>query len=473
MLKGLIEPIREEFEGADFGDERLSNRLLGMAEVLENSPTKSLAGAARTVAAREASYRFVENRRVTMEGILAPHIAATAGRCREAGLVYVLSDTTEFTFAGESRAGSLGRIQGKRRGFLAHVALAVSADGGRRPLGVLGIDPWIRADKRVSKHRNDRQEEGDSERESLRWGQLARRAEEALGGTSAIHVMDREADIFELLSELRKDGKRFVIRGSRDRLLTENEKLFESMKDLPTLLEREVDLTARRKPRQTTKGRGHPLRRARQAKLNVCSRRVALRRPKRCQSELPQSLEVNVVHIYEAEAPPDETPIDWLLITSEPIESMDDVGAVVDAYRARWLIEEYFKAIKSGCAYESRQLRKLHTLQNMLGIVAVIAWRLLLLRALERKRPNTPACEVIDPALIEALGARLKDIREPQPLPVKATVADIMKAIARLGGHHKSNGDPGWQLLWSGFQDWLFYAAGYLRGKSATSCDHS
>src|SRR5215207_5275508 len=106
----LLGSVEAEFEGADFGDGRLTERLLTMVRALEGAPHYSLSRASKTVAAREAAYRFVENRAVTLEGILEPHRQATAERCREAGTVYVISDTTEFIFSGAERGKALGRI---------------------------------------------------------------------------------------------------------------------------------------------------------------------------------------------------------------------------------------------------------------------------------------------------------------------------------------------------------------------------
>jgi hypothetical protein len=106
-------------------------------------------------------------------------------------------------------------------------------------------------------------------------------------------------------------------------------------------------------------------------------------------------------------------------------------------------------------------------------LLAPIAWRLLLLRTLEREAPTTPAHAVFEPLVVQALALKLREIREPKPLPPAPTIADFFRGIARLGGHHKSNGPPGWQLLWYGFQYLLSFAAGFIAGRSATSCDHS
>jgi hypothetical protein len=467
----LLDPIEDEFEGADLGDERLKARLAILASALGREPGGSIARVSKSVAAREGAYRFLENPRVSMQGLLQPHREATADRCREVGAVYVISDTTEIVLPGEMRGKALGRIQGHRRGFLAHVALAVSATGDRAPLGILGLETMVR-DDHPKKHRNERQLEGCDDRESSRWGAMISSTEQLLDGVQAIHVMDREADMFELLSQLSKDKRRFVIRVSRDRNVNDG-KLFESVSQAQAVLEREVNLSARLRPRLTTKGRGHPARHKRLAKLSISSKRLTLRRPKRCGQDFPELLEVNLVNVLETAPPEGNPPVQWILATSEPVDSPEQIAAVVDAYRARWLIEEYFKALKTGCGYEGRQLRTMHTLTNALGLLAPIAWRLLLLRTLEREAPATPAKDVLDPLLLEALAAKLREIREPKPLPPEPSVADFMRGIARLGGHHKSNGPPGWQLLWYGFQYLLSYASGFIAARSIPCCDHS
>jgi Transposase Tn5 dimerisation domain len=166
--------------------------------------------------------------------------------------------------------------------------------------------------------------------------------------------------------------------------------------------------------------------------------------------------------------------VQWILFTSEPIDTAEQVAAVVDGYRRRWIIEEYFKALKTGCSYEDRELESMRTLTNLLGIVAVIAWRLLKLRVLDREAPEQPASNVIQNDLLEALAARLRKIGERKPFPSNPTVADLMSGIARLGGYVESKARrPGWQVLWCGYQDLLTWGDGFIQGKSCTSTDRT
>jgi hypothetical protein len=466
----IVGDLKGEFEGAEIGDWRLRERLMLLSQSLDAAPEASLPRAVKTTAAREAAYRFLGNSRVSLAGVIAGHVNATVQRCRNAGTVYVASDTSEFSFSGEERGKKLGRLQRKTRGFLGHFALAIDGGSSPVPLGVLGIDIVVRSDEKQPE-RNIYQRKKDPDRESLRWGRMVETTSAALGEVSAIHLMDSEADIFELLTELKRSGRRFIIRSAQDRLLDEGH-LEEAVEHGEVLLTREVCL-ARRTKAATRNSRRNPPRKGRTVQLTVSALKVSLRRPKTCTAEYPSSVPINVVRVHEAAPPEGETPVEWILFTSEAIASAADVAAVVDGYRRRWLIEEYFKAVKTGCKYEARELESLRTLTNLLGIVSVIAWRLLLLRTLERDKSDRPATDVVEPVLLEALAARLIDIREPKHLPQNPTVSDLMNGIARLGGHITSNGPPGWQVLWRGYQDLLIWGGGYIRARSITYRDQS
>ena len=162
-----------------------------------------------------------------------------------------------------------------------------------------------------------------------------------------------------------------------------------------------------------------------------------------------------MVIVRELEPPEGQAPIEWRLLTTESIETEADILRVVDAYRARWLIEEYFKAIKTGCRYEKLQLETLHGLKIALSFCFAIAWHMLLLRTLARDAPNVPAEAVMTKSQLSVL---LKIAAMPKnPWSVKLddapNVTNIMYAVARMGGHLKHNGPPGWQTLGRGFRE--------------------
>ena len=167
-------------------------------------------------------------------------------------------------------------------------------------------------------------------------------------------------------------------------------------------------------------------------------------------------VKVNLVEVVELNPPPDEPPVRWVLVTSEPVETVEQILQVVDWYRARWQIEEWFKSLKTGCSYETRQLESASTLLTTLAILIPIAWRLLFLRALERTASDAPAATVVT-------DLELKILRRATPKRKwrdEATVADVCEALAQLGGHIRQNGPPGWLVLGRGLSKLLTLTEG-------------
>lgn len=449
--------IRNEVAKAEFGDVRLTKRLGVLVSSLASRAKRSLPKALGSEAKLEAAYRFLNNERVTPERILAPHLAETKTRIAAAQTVVVSHDTTQFRFEGDGREG-LGRVHANGQGFYAHVALAMSADGQRLPLGVIGAQTFTRSDEKKPKpHPKARQKQPD--RESRRWWSLVEEVESRLDGCAkAIHVMDREADMYELLSEMSSAKYRFVIRSTFDRLLDDkDEKLFSTLAACNSVAEREVPLTPRKKSPFPKQRRIHPARTGRLATLRFSATKVTLRRPDNAPLSLPATLELNAIQVLEVDAPDGQTPVCWRLLTSESIAGEDEILRAVDYYRGRWLIEEYWKALKTGCSIEKRQLESLDALLNLLALCMPIAWQLLLLRNLARSAPQTRIQGVLSPTRLQVLRAvsngRLKD---------NPTVGEILEEIAALGGHIKNNGHPGWIVIGRGYEDLLLLEQGFL-----------
>jgi hypothetical protein len=442
--------IYDEMRGAEFGDERLAKRMTTIVRQLANAPAKSFPKVTGDDAGLEATYRFLNNESVQPEAILAPHYRATVERCTQSGPVIIAHDTTELRFSGE-RSG-LGRLTTSDYGFLAHVALAM--DKERVPLGVAGMQTFFREHgTRRTNHHSERQP--IEKRESRKWLELVRVVEERLSGRSqAIHVMDREADFYELIAPLVSAGHRFVIRLRFDRE-TELSTICEELRGAPAQLSRTVEISARPVAKQPKKRRKHPPRAARTAHLQAGAKRVTIRRAKHLSKDLPEAVTVNVVRVYESNAPEGCEPVEWILLTTEAIDIAESISAVIDMYCARWAIEEYFKALKTGCAFEKRQLENRRALLNALALLAPIAWRLLLLRSLARHRTDAPASDALT-----ALQLRILQRHERTQLKGDATVYDAMLAIAALGGHIKNNGAPGWQVLGRGLEDLLLMERG-------------
>src|SRR3954451_7829998 len=272
----LVPDVCNEFEGVELDDPRLTKRAQKMAGALAVRPDASLPEAMGGVAAREAAYRFLANPRVTLERVIAGHVEATVARARERKSVLVVSDTTEFKFSTEREGlGLLSRD--RREGFIAHFMLAVSGDGRRTPLGVLGIETMVRVARKGQ--RNNLARKKDPNRESLRWQRGVEAASERLGDIEAVHVMDREADMYELMSALVRNKQRFIIRSGQERLVEEG-LLSTAVSSTPLRFAREVQLSARAGARQPGSRRTHPPRLGRRASLAVSTTQIALPNPK-------------------------------------------------------------------------------------------------------------------------------------------------------------------------------------------------
>ena len=132
-------------------------------------------------------------------------------------------------------------------------------------------------------------------------------------------------------------------------------------------------------------------------------------------------------------------------------------------YRTRWLIEEFFKCLKTGCAYKKRQLESLDTLLVALALLAPIAWQLLLMRHLARERPEVGATVALTPRQIEILRATPVG----RQLAARPSIRDALRAVARLGGHLRQNGEPGWLVLHRGLQKLLCMETGWAAAQAA------
>jgi hypothetical protein len=468
--------IAGEFSGAEFGDERLSRRLSSIAERLGTAPGNSFPKAMHGGAELEATYRFLGNESVTPEEILAPHIARTVSRMESERLVVVAHDTTLVTFA-TAREG-LGRSSGAglARSFFMHAALAISGDATHRTLGVLGVETHVRTKKSRRKETHHTERNPESKRESRRWIELVRHAAEQAGSelqTRLIHVMDREADDYTLLARMVEGNHRFVVRMRHDRQVehtNSTSKVSRVLAKLEPATSRQIAVSSYMKPFFAEKWRKPLIRSARTATLQLSGERVVLLRPNTpaaTRRPLPEQIEISVVHLSETNPPAGEAPITWTLWSSEPITSASNLDLIVDAYVARWRIEEYFKAFKSGCAFESRQLESATTIYNAMAVYIPIAWALLELRTMARHQPQRPAVDILSELQIKLL-QRHKDIQ----LEKDPTIGDAMLAIAKLGGHIKNNGEPGWMILARGFHDLLLLEKGAFLVLQ-TTCDQS
>ena len=455
-----IAAIAAELASANFDDPRLTKRLKAIVTAVGRDPAASLPSALSS-AELEGAYRFFSNPRVTLGAIMAPHFEATRARVADEQRVRVLHDQTEFGYRAHGKRRGLGNRT--YQGFSGHFSLVVAADESRKPLGLAGLHTWVRGGTGPTEH-------------SYWLTQVEATAQSLACGAKAVHVMDRGADDYVLIQALLAADHRFVMRVSNRRVMSSEHGCVRLGDVLCTeqVSERRIFLNRRRRIAWETLRKIHPPREERETTLFFAAEQVVLARPpitnvsKARLSHLPEIIQLNAVRVWEPEPPDGEQPVEWFLMTNEPIETEKDVCAIVDHYRARWTIEEYFKALKTGCAFERRQLQDYEALLNALGVFAPLAYHVLLLRTQARSQPDAPATTVVSSEQIEVLRALGR-----RELPANPSARDALLAVAALGGHIKYASDPGWLTIARGFEKLVWLTAGWMAAKLQPACDQS
>lgn len=461
-----VDRVVDGFAGAFLGDPRRQQRLLDVTRQVARRPEMSIPAAVRSDAAVQGAYRLMNNRRVDFETLVASQADATRQRAEEAKDVLVLHDTTTGSFP-DLDPEEIGYLNTGKPGFFIHLSLVVDADGWRRPLGIIAAETLHRdKPRRAAGNVQGGVTATWEDREYLRWHRGITGSGEMLHNCrSVVHIADRESDSYDLMSDALGAGHHFIFRvrvvGRRGRALHELLDGWSTVKQVTTLcdgvLEREVPLSSRNAKGAPGMNKSHPPRKGRLANLHFAATRIEIPRPPYLHDPTPPTLQLNLVHVVELDPPAGESPVEWLLYTTEAIDTPEQIARVVDAYRTRWLIEEFNAALKTGCAYEEREFESRHALLTMLALSLPIASEILAIRGRARTSPDSPVAEVLSTVRVQLL-RHLSSYK----LPVDGvTVKDGLLAVAALGGHLKRNGDPGWKVLQRGMRELIAAEAGW------------
>ena len=406
-------------------------------------------------------YRFLDHpaeSALTPQNILTPHRERTLGRMQDQGVVLAVQDGTELNFAehgGCVGLGHIGRNKGAdgTRGLHLHSMLAVSEQG--LPLGVLRMEfdapPPAKARKATP----------PEQRKTQRWVRGLRDCAEIAGrlaGTRVVSVMDREADFFELFAEQRRlGGVDLLVRAKHNRNLPltaeqpETPQLFDWIRAQPGQARLEIDV-ARVSERVGTRNQpASALRAARTAAVTLRWQAVSLPAPEDSPSRGERPVQLWAVHVAEEAAPTGVEPLEWLLLTSEPVRTQAAAERVLRRYRLRWRIEDWHRVLKSGCKVEDLANRTRERIERGVAINAVIAWRLHLMTLLGRETPELPAETLFSDIEIRVLNDFAQQRGEPQP----TDLGQAVQLVAVMGGYlkfrRKQYALPGVEILWKGY----------------------
>jgi hypothetical protein len=435
--------VRREFGGAKLGDRRLEQRLLDLAGAFFAKPQANIPQACGTAAAAKAAYRFFDHDRVTMDALLKPHHRATIDRMRRESLVLVAQDSSSLRYTMHAEMQGIGPISNRvdgPQGLMVHSALAFRPDG--LPLGILDLEAWAREAAEFGK-RAKCNGKPIAAKESFKWIRALTPIGAAAAQCPSTHLVtlaDREADIFEYLLEARTGGLDVVVRARE-----KNRRLEQQVQ--PLGMHMHLRLKAGTIALEVPRRGKQP---ARTAELSVRFDAVTLP-PPLAKTELT-TIKLWAVLVRE-EQPPKEIkePLEWLLLTSVPVNSLVDAVERVQWYAKRWGIEVFHRILKSGCLIEDRQLATADRLEACLAIDAVVAWRIHYLTRLGRATPDLPCTVAFDDDQWKAVIVFKTRKPPPQQPP---SLHQMIRAIAQLGGFlaRKSDGEPGTQTLWRGLQ---------------------
>ena len=115
----------------------------------------------------------------------------------------------------------------------------------------------------------------------------------------------------------------------------------------------------------------------------------------------------------EEPGPADVKPLEWLLLTTLPVEDFEQAVEKLQWYAQRWGIEVLHRTLKGGCRIEQRQLGQADRLEACLAIDLVVAWRIFHLTKLGRQVPQAPCTVYFEEARME--GADGLHQRQPEP----------------------------------------------------------
>ena len=371
----------EQFGTCDLGDKRRTRRAVKVAAQFVADPSASTPRQTESWADCKAVYLLMNEEDVTFRALAEPHWRQT--RARTSGHYLLLGDTTTLDFGAHRHVEGLGPVgDGGGRGFLLHSSLMVSAEG-EEIFGLAGQTIYYRKPKPKGETFRQRL---SRERESKIWGEVIDLVGPAPEGVTFTHVFDRGADNFEVYCRLILSRNGWVVRAAQLKRKVHTpqgeQRLNDYLCSLPAWGSYQLSVRA---------NHDQP---ARTAEVEVRFGPLLVPAPRDCGKFVREcgiaAITMWVVEVREANPPEGVQPLRWVLLTSAGVGSFDDAWKVIGYYEKRPLIEEFHKAAKTGCRVEARQYQTSHALEATVGMLSVLAIRLVQLKSVRASIPNVP-----------------------------------------------------------------------------------
>ena len=251
-----------------------------------------------------------------------------------------------------------------------------------------------------------------------------------------ISVGDRGNDIYDFLSYCSKTNWRYLIRVTQNRCIITNKNkqslLKDHMRTMPSQGTKIVELRTRNDVP------------ARIVELNIAYDKISVKVPRNNK----KSTSLNQVEAWSIRCWEDSKGgLEWILLTNIVISNLTDALKMINWYSLRWTIEEFHKCLKTGCALEKSQLKTAHSLLTLVGLMSIIAIKLLTIKYIARTTRDVPAKKHVPLFPLKIICTLFALDQET------ITLQQFWHKVAALGGFigRKSDGDPGWQTLWKGW----------------------
>jgi hypothetical protein len=428
------------------GDIRRTRRLVRFAADMAADPAASIPRICEDWADTKAVYQLFARPAVTFEAVCQPHFDL---RLQAQGQRFlVLNDTTQLGFGRDRKTKGLGPLgNGSDRGLLLHSGLLIDPDS-QQLLCLAGavLCPRVPAPRNETCSTSFRRR-----RETDRFGELIDQVGPPPEETEWVHVIDREADNYEVFCHCLEQNTHAVI---RVRCLIRKVKLREDATEVVALNDFLASLRSRAKIEleipHKARTRREVERPARTATLAVSYGMVWLPMPSRrspyLRRQTQRQIGLAVIRVWEKNPPAEAKRLEWVLYTTLPVKTQEDALLVVTYYRWRWWIEEWHKAIKTGTQIRRRQVEDAERLKPLIGVSLVEAVRLIQMKSVSRSEPEEVAEDVVPTKYVRMLRLALhQEIK---------TVRQFFHGVAGLGGFpdRKADGEPGWQTIWHGWE---------------------
>lgn len=450
--------LSRELRHVNLGDKRLAKRLIKTSLLIEGKASGSINRSCRSWKDAKGAYRLLSHQKVQSNEIYTSHHQETSKRIQGKRLIFAAQDTTALDFDTHVKTqglGSISKAYGKHnKGLLVHSTLLITQEG--LPLGLSSQKCWARwlREETPQEKTKRRYTTRIQEKESYKWI-LALKETIALVPTQThlITLGDREADIFEFLWSAATNKTFFVIRNrqpTRKFICPQMGKTY-----IRTRLEKLSDTRE-----MVIQIPSNESRKARSAQVEIKYmtgfipiRSASLYGSRERQHKISDKVAVSVVSVKEINLPQGQAEgIEWILLTNVFVNSFEEAIERVRWYQLRWVIEEYFRILKSGCKIENSRLSTKERLQNLLAIKSIIAFKILYLTKVVRSHPEETCTHVLSCEEWKTLYIREHlSTRLPQAPP---NIKQAVLWLGKLGGfmNRKSDKFPGTMTLWRGYE---------------------